>query len=73
MNKELKTLDKHNDERWQEHHTLEKLNQPHPNGIACPKCGKELWDSCPSKTLTSYPAQKNINCPNCGYVGYRLA
>jgi hypothetical protein len=47
--------------------------EPHPNGIACPECDEELWDSNPMVTLTSYPAQKNIHCPLCGYKGYRIA
>jgi len=49
------------------------INQPHPNGIACPKCGAELWDSDPTRMLASNPPQKNVNCPGCGYVGYRFA
>jgi DNA-directed RNA polymerase subunit RPC12/RpoP len=69
----MKTLEEHNSEQWQIHEQSRKLNDPHPNGIACPKCGKELWDSLPGMTLTSYPPQKNIHCPECGHVGYRLA
>ena len=45
---------------------------PQPNGIACPKCGEELYDSCPNATLTSNPPQKNIHCEKCGYRGYRV-
>ncbi len=46
---------------------------PHPNGIACPECGKELWDTSPDLTLTSHPPQKNVHCPECRYAGYRIA
>lgn len=46
---------------------------PAGNGIACPNCGKELVDSAPNITLTSYPPQKNVACPACGYSGYRIA
>ena len=69
----LKTLKKHDEERWELHRELQKLQQPHPNGIECPECGKELWDSDPTCTLTSNPPQKNVHCPSCGYTGYRLA
>jgi len=68
--KTLKPLEKHNAERA---NTYKKSNDPHPNGIACPKCGKELWDSDPGTTLTSSPPQKNVHCPACKYVGYRVA
>jgi DNA-directed RNA polymerase subunit RPC12/RpoP len=69
----LKTLEMHNGERWAAQY--ERLNAalPHPNGIECPKCGKELWDSDPMVTLTSHPAQKNVHCPACRHNGYRLA
>ena len=69
----MKTLNQHNAEAWERHDALQEMNNPHPNGISCPDCGKELWDSEPGVTLTSYPAQKNIHCPACGYIGYRIA
>ncbi len=49
------------------------LNSPKPNGIACPKCGKELLDLTPNMILTSMPPQKTIICRKCGYKGTRLA
>ena len=45
---------------------------PQPNGIACPKCGAELMDT-DGMILTSYPAQRNVKCSKCEYVGYRIA
>lgn len=42
-----------------------------PNGIACPECGKELFDSHPGFVLTSYPEQCNVHCPACGHRTYR--
>jgi len=45
---------------------------PKRNGIACPKCGEELYDS-DTMILTSYPAKKNIHCEACSYKGYRYA
>jgi len=47
-------------------------DQPIPNGIACPKCGAELFDSFPGIVLASNPPQKNIHCDKCGYKGYRV-
>jgi DNA-directed RNA polymerase subunit RPC12/RpoP len=69
----MKTLEEHNAERWRDHEVIGSLNDPRPNGIICPDCGNELWDTNPMITLTSYPAKKHTNCPECGYRGYRLA
>ena len=72
MNKKLKLLSEHNAEAWQAH---KNINNPVLNGIACPECGKELYDSNPMAILTSSPPQKNVHCSNkkCGYIGYRVA
>jgi hypothetical protein len=72
MNKKLKTLDEHNSERGGFHWRLNS-NEPQLNGIACPKCGEELYDSNPMMTLSSMPPQKNVHCSKCGYNGYRIA
>ena len=48
------------------------VTEPHANGIACPKCGAELWDSNPMVALTSYPPQAHVHCPACDYCGYRV-
>lgn len=69
----MKTLDEFNKSARKAHELVDKLNQPHPNGIGCPSCGTELWDSNPMLMLTSNPPQKNIHCPACGYRGYRIA
>ncbi|HEC72077.1 MAG: hypothetical protein ACTSW7_00850 [Candidatus Thorarchaeota archaeon] len=47
-------------------------NKPVLNGIACPKCGKEMMDSNPSISLSSNPPQKNIHCPKCNYKDFRV-
>ena len=67
----LKTLEEFNAERKK----LYSLGIPEPcrNGIACPDCGSELWDSNPSATLLSNPPQKDIHCSMCNYRGTRLA
>jgi hypothetical protein len=72
MSKKLKDLNEHNAEassiQW-------AMNDDSPvlNGIACPKCGEEMYDSSPMVMLTSFPAQKNVNCSKCDHVGYRIA
>ena len=47
--------------------------KPRLNGIACPDCGSELFDSDPRYTLASNPPQKNVHCDECGFRGYRIA
>ncbi len=70
--KKLKTLEEHNGMAWKNQQSFYDLSKPQKNGIGCPKCGEEMWDSNPMITLTSYPAQKNVHC-DCGFVGYRYA
>lgn len=66
----LKTLKEHDDDRMAVHERRLKAMEPHPNGIACPTCGEELWDSSPGLVLTSSPEQKNVHCPACKWSGY---
>lgn len=66
----MKTLEQFNSE-MREYYYNQKY--PHLNGIACPTCGAEMWDSDPMSTLTSNPPQKMIHREECGYSGYRVA
>ena len=70
--KKLLGLDAFNAQRSEAYREANS-NKPRPNGIACPKCGAELEDTAPMVTLTSWPTQKNVGCPRCHYVGYRIA
>lgn len=72
MSKKLKNLDEYNAQQNNLHWYLNS-NEPQLNGIACPKCGEELYDSNPMMTLTSMPPKKNVHCCKCDYVGYRTA
>jgi len=45
--------------------------QIHWNGIACPKCGKEMYDVNPNVVLTMDPPMVNVGC-SCGYHGTRF-
>lgn len=67
----MKTLEQHNKERI-ELHKIQHDNSPRKNGIACPNCGEELFDSDPMIVLTSCPPQKNIHCKNCNFRGCRI-
>ena len=67
----LKSLEQHNAEKIESMPRWGMNKQK--NGIACPTCGEELYDSNPMVTLTSFPAQKNIHCEKCNYSGYRIA
>lgn len=69
----MKTLDEHNRQRTRQYLDTKWPIGTVKNGIACPKCGAELLDSKPTETLLSNPPQKNVNCDECGYVGYRIA
>jgi C4-type Zn-finger protein len=72
--KRLKSMKEHNREAALVQYQMEG-DEPVLNGIACPTCGDELYDSDPMVTLTSIPAQKNVKCSNsrCGFVGFRIA
>ena len=67
----MKTLEEFNAEKEQEYRTR-RSRDPVKNGIACPKCGKELFDSEPDIILTSFPPEKDVYC-ECGFRGYRVA
>lgn len=65
----MKTLDEFNKERLD---LYRDKSNPTPNGIACPKCNNELYDSNPQFILTSYPPRKNVHCEKCAFHGTRL-
>ncbi len=65
----MKTLSEHNEERKKQ---LIDESLPHGNGIACPRCGKELFDKLPMLVLTSSPPQRAVHCRSCGYSDYRI-
>jgi hypothetical protein len=69
----VKTLDEYNEEARKRHAENDQPSKSWRNGVACPKCGCELWDTNPMLLLTSNPPQKNVHCTACGYVGYRVA
>ena len=65
----MKTLSEHNTQQMKRHDAMRKMHKQQPNGIACPNCKAELWDSNPLMILTSNPPQKNVHCPKCNYDG----
>jgi hypothetical protein len=66
MNKQLKSLDEHNEEVMCRHNGEEPLN-----GIACPLCGNELMDANTRGVLLSYPVQYEVHCSVCVWTGTR--
>lgn len=66
----LKSLDEHNKQAlgiW----GPTKLECKVKNGIACPNCGAELFDSNIFVKLSTYPPQYRTHCENCDYQGTR--
>ena len=62
MTKKLITLEEHN-------RIATQINETGGNGIACPNCGSELFDT--GMALCSFPAQYQTFCRECTYKGTR--
>lgn len=62
MNKKLISLEDHNK-------IATYINEKSGNGIACPNCGSELFDT--GIALASNPPQYKISCRQCKYNGTR--
>ena len=77
MARKLNSLSEHNSNSMTSTFSKRILfnQEPIPNGLACPKCGKELLDTLPNEILTSIPPQKNVGCSSkkCDFTGYRIA
>ena len=63
----LKSLNEHNDGR--------RLFDAYggnsvKSGIACPKCGSELYYNNPDMVLTSNPPKRSVECKNCKHTDY---
>ena len=61
----LESLDEHNQR------IIAKNSVQKSNGIMCPTCGKELFDTNSNMSLSTHPAKYAINCHNCTYIGFR--
>ena len=69
----MKSLNEHNNNAIETTiTTAQNWGKPVKNGISCDHCGKELFDTNPSVTLTSNPPQKNVHCECCDFKGYRF-
>jgi DNA-directed RNA polymerase subunit RPC12/RpoP len=64
--KKLKSLDDHNKAALAAYDPDPLV----PNGIACPKCGAELFDMA-NICLTSMPPKTPVECKACGWRGSR--
>lgn len=70
--KQLKTLDEHNAGAL-EGKTNWTIGTPVKNGIACPNCGAELFDSMPNIVIDLGRGKKYVHCGNCKFTGHRNA
>uniref|UniRef100_A0A6H1ZHM3 Uncharacterized protein n=1 Tax=viral metagenome TaxID=1070528 RepID=A0A6H1ZHM3_9ZZZZ len=64
----MKTLSEQNKDVYDAMAMMQKEDHCGCAGVACDKCGTEMVfsDMC---VLTSYPPQRNVRCPKCGYTG----
>lgn len=67
----MKSLDQHNQDTWKKFQDYFMMHHSKCNGIACPSCGTELYDTNPSVQLASWPPQYHVHCKECAYTGYR--
>ena len=70
--KKLQSLYEYNQKMSQSYFEGQEM-EPKLNGLSCPDCDNELYDTNPSTTLMSKPPKKSVHCEKCGYKGYRLA
>jgi DNA-directed RNA polymerase subunit M/transcription elongation factor TFIIS len=62
----LKSLNEHNDNVWRNFN----ISRFSYSGLACPKCGSELYYNNPNMVLTSYPPKRSVECKNCKHTDY---
>jgi len=65
MGKTLKTLEEHERRFWDNYQPYNPVGKC---GIACPKCGEELWADY-GVCLASDPPQTPIFCKECDWRG----
>ena len=64
----LKSLEEHNNSKLNGVYSKNVLKNG--TGIACPKCGNELYYTNPDVMLTSHPPQQAVHCKNCLHIDY---
>ena len=62
----LKSLKDHNDSKLFDAYGGGSFK----SGLACPKCGSELYYNNPNMVLTSYPPKRSVECKNCKHTDY---
>jgi len=62
----LKSLKDHNDSKLFDAYGGNSFK----SGIACPKCGSELYYNNPNMVLTSNPPKRSVECKNCKHTDY---
>lgn len=67
----MKSLERHNLRRYEEHLERESSREDQPTGIACDGCGEELI--CPDPRLVvGRPPKVWVQCSGCNFDGYLL-
>ena len=64
----LKSLEEHNNSKLNGIYSKNALKNG--IGIACPKCGDELYYTNPDMMLTSNPPKQSVHCKNCLHMDY---
>ena len=62
----LKSLNEHNDNVWRNFN----ISRFSYSGLACPKCGSELYYNNPDMVLTSNPPKRSVECKKCKHTDY---
>jgi DNA-directed RNA polymerase subunit M/transcription elongation factor TFIIS len=62
----LKSLEEHNKKALDAFAAINIAN----SGIACPKCGEELYYYNPNTMLGSYPPKRGVQCNKCNHTDY---
>lgn len=66
--RDAKTLTEWNTHRFK---AYARPEYPRKNGILCDQCGGELRDT-DGFVLASNPPRMKVDCPSCGWAGYRI-
>lgn len=67
----LKTLNDHEKENAEIHNILNSIYGAKPNGIECPLCSSELFDTEPGVIYFTNPPKTKVGCSSCHYSGTR--
>ena len=67
----MKTLEQHNADRHAIREAFRKV--ANAAGVACDKCGEQMYYDDPNTVYTSDPPVQRVRCHKCGYYGLKTA